>query len=98
MDKTPIIRLELERMKHSVIHALVDYNDKLEGIITAEIEKAIEDFNLEVYIRKEVDASIKQMVTGALLREMGWQVQDEIAKEVTKALAKKLNGTETKQD
>lgn len=49
------IRLEMERLKHSIQAALVDHNNELEAYISHSLSEQV----TEEWVKKEIDAQVK---------------------------------------
>jgi len=87
----PTIRLELNGMRQSIVHALTQYNSELETQVNEEIEKAIESFDLHSYIQDEVWRTLREVVSSSLQSQIKWQLGNKITTEVERILAEQLN-------
>ena len=68
MTDTPIIRLELEQMKHTLLVALGKHNQELSAKAEAQITKAIEDFNWQ----QETTVIVHDAIRNALQSYFGY--------------------------
>lgn len=62
MNNIPIIKLEVERMQHSIQVALLDYHAQLSSEVQEAIERYCTKDNLQAIIDKEVRESIDMCV------------------------------------
>lgn len=58
----PHIRLDLEHMRYSVIHALGVHNREIEKYVSDELARQIEAFDYEASLKRYVDAAIERAV------------------------------------
>lgn len=89
----PIVRLELEGVRESVVHALTDYNGEIERAVQTEIDNQINNFDLTSYIHEEVNKCLREMVSGSLIRHISWTLEKEIAAAVEKMLVDRLTAS-----
>ena len=87
----PIVKLELEGMKQTVVVALTKYHTEISKVVSAQIDEQIKNFDLDEYIKKEVETNIKNLVDYQLKQMLGWEVNSQIAEGVKKILVEKLN-------
>lgn len=62
----PLIRLDLEKMRYSVIHALHDHNLEIEKYVNEELGRQIEAFDYEAAIKRQVEISMGVAVERAV--------------------------------
>ena len=62
MGGMPIIRLEIEQMRHCVLSHLAQYNKEIEGMVSEEIDRVIKNIDLRAEVRKHMVSCI----TGAV--------------------------------
>jgi len=93
-DELPIIKLELDRMRYSVVHAFNQRNAELEEIVNEELEKALENFSYAQEIRKVVDnvlqEAIKRAVESFFMFGGGQQVINEMIGDVLNKISLKV--------
>lgn len=89
----PIVRLELEGVRESVVHALADRNGEIEHAVQAEIDNQINNFDFTSHIREEVSKCLREMVSGSLKRHISWTLEKEIADAVEKMIADRLTAS-----
>ncbi len=88
---TPIIRLELEGMRHSVLHAFMAHNTEIEGYVGEALKKTIENYNFLEEVRRFANAELHEAVKRAVVNAIGdilynKDVQHAIKEAVIKAL------------
>lgn len=62
MNDTPLVRLELDRMKISFLHYFSDYQEKISNSVKQEIENAIAEFDFEKSVRDIAKNVIDQAI------------------------------------
>lgn len=66
MMQMPTIRLDLEHMRHSMIHAVHDYNGEMEQFISEELKRQVDSFDYEhamkIHIENEMHAAVSKAV------------------------------------
>jgi hypothetical protein len=62
----PLLRIEVEGVKHQILHAFQDYNDEAERIIKAELEKVDIPGIITAEVRQAIPFMIQQAVTRAV--------------------------------
>lgn len=87
----PIIKIELQGMRQTVVTALAKYADELEQQVQAEIDRQIETIDLTAYIRDEVNKCLRELVSVSLRKHISYQLSTEIAYSVEKLLAERLS-------
>ncbi len=89
MSALPIIRLELEGLRHQVVHALGIHNREVEESVAAVVGKAVEAFDFETTVRREVQTQlaehIKRSVSVAMIelfssRDVKAAIKEAVAK------------------
>ena len=58
----PIIRLEIEGMKHSILHHLGLHNDEIARLVEREIDDAIKNIDLRAKVRSEVERAVTKSI------------------------------------
>lgn len=83
----PLVRIELENMRQTIVHALYRYNDEIERKVDEEIKRRIEEFNVEAYIESCVSQHLHQELSHQIQRRLQGIMSDLIRdKDVTNAL------------
>lgn len=62
MEGIPIIRIEIEGIKHSLITAIIDHNKDMEQIVKAKLEKICTVEYMEALIEKELRDLIPKVI------------------------------------
>lgn len=62
----PTIRIEVERMKYQVIHALSLHNDAIEQAVDTELSRAIENYPFA----QQVESTAYEVITDAIRQSM----------------------------
>jgi hypothetical protein len=92
-----VVRLEVDRMRHQILHAFTDQQVELEQIVAEELEKAVTGFDFAAEVRmivwRELPAMIDDAVQSALRRAVfADDVTQVIDQAVHKAAAKLIEG------
>ena len=58
----PQIRLEVERMRHSVIHAFSAHTEDVKHAVEQELERAVNEFNFEAAVRRECNRVLNDVI------------------------------------
>jgi len=93
----PTIRLEIEGMKHSVLHRLAVHHGELEEAVDAEVTRALEAFDAAAVARNELANLLPDIVRELVndtIRQVVWspEVRDALREATTVALVKALTG------
>lgn len=88
MLNTPRIRIELEGVKHQIVHHFSSYNDEVEKAIEGQLETAIRNFPFEETVLQLSRAVISDAIKDAL--EFYFKYGDGRAV-IQKAVTDKLN-------
>ena len=62
MNDMPIIKLEVERMKHTIMSHLGAYNNEMGKAIEAQIERAIESYDWEGQVTRITHECIQERI------------------------------------
>jgi len=62
MNEFPILRLELDRMKQSMLVALADYHVSLSENVREQMEKIISEFDYEEEVGKATTEAIEEAI------------------------------------
>ena len=68
MNDIPIIRLELERMKYSLVTALVDHNKEMDSMIQDAVDRYCTPENLYRIVTEQAQAAVKSCVEDKVSR------------------------------
>lgn len=66
MDDMPIIRLELDRMRQTMLVAFCKYSHDLEGKVDKALKDAIERFDFEAEIARMADGILREEIRKTL--------------------------------
>jgi L-lactate utilization protein LutC len=91
MDQFPMIRLEVEGMKHSVVHAFANHNREIEEYVDKAVADAIKNFNLDAYVSSETHKAIEAVVDSTLRSYLDWKLRDAIQEAARAEIVKRLN-------
>lgn len=92
----PTIRIEVDSLKHSMLHAISDSN----RVITSEVQRAIESFPWEQEIERVVHDAMRDSIQKAVASaaySVQAQIQAAIAPKILKAAQQALAVVKTKQ-
>ena len=89
---TPIIRLELEHMKHSIIHAMGVHFVEMDEAVQRAIKRAIDNFDYGGEIEKLAHRIIQQALDDALRKHFrpGGEGYQDIQKVAVKIIETRL--------
>lgn len=62
MEEYPLIKLEIESMKHTIIHHFTHYQQDLSRIVRQEIEEVINHFDFRSEVQKAVHEVIRNVI------------------------------------
>lgn len=85
----PIIRLEVERMKHTLCVALSEYAAQMDATIQQAVEEFCTDGNLEHILKTEAKRQIEMAVKEEVGKFFGWSGAGRRA--VKEAVIQRLN-------
>lgn len=89
----PIIRLELEEMRHQVVHALMTHHTEMERLVDDALVEVIRsyDFRSEVlrHAQLELRVKLKQRVAESIARIL---VNDKVERAIDRAITDALKG------
>ena len=60
----PLIRLEVEGMKYSVMHYLSEHHQDIEREVECQLEQAIASYDFPAEVRKHIHACIDSAIAG----------------------------------
>jgi hypothetical protein len=92
MDSIPIVRLTLDHMKHTIVHAMTEYTVKLDGTIKAAIESAVDNFDYEREIGALAEGILRDGIRQAIKAAVNQAIvyNDDFQKEIEKAVRAQL--------
>ena len=74
MNELPIIRLELEHMKQTMMTALVNYNAEITDYVDAALQDAIESFPFRETVKNIAHESIQKMLSNYFAYGQGYEM------------------------
>ena len=88
----PIIKIELESMKHTVCHAMTEHLSEMDEGIQEAVKVAVDNFDYRGEISRIANAQIKQALEEAIRRhfQYGGDGYEEINKVATSLIEKRL--------
>jgi len=88
LERYPLIKLEIEEMKHSVLHHFNSYQQDLSKCVKQEIDRAINGFDFEGAVRESAHAVIKDAIESYFKYGEGRTALNEIVSEILNRLFK----------
>lgn len=93
MFEGPQIRIEVERMKYSIIHMFAQHNQEIEDAVSKELDIALKNYPFAQQVQKTaneiLDRAIKSAIEDYLLYGDGYkQLQQAIQEIVDKVIVK----------
>jgi 16S rRNA G966 N2-methylase RsmD len=85
----PLVRITLQGMEHSIIHAMQDHFVKMDEACSKAVREAIASFDYEGEVRRMAHQLIKDGIKSALEREVLYGPPYEKIKEVARVLMRK---------
>lgn len=86
----PRVRIEIEGMKHQVLHAFESYNRDVERMIKEKLENAIANYPFEAEIEKISEEVISEAIQSALERYFKYGEGSEVIKKIVADKLKEL--------
>ena len=62
MYEAPLIRLEIDNMKHSVLTYLDNYHTNIEKLVEEELERAVKDLDMSIIVRQALSRAVSDSV------------------------------------
>lgn len=66
MNMTPIIRMEIEGMRRSIVHAFMVQQKEIEEAVTEETKRVLEGFDFAGAIRREVAQVLPEIIRATI--------------------------------
>lgn len=88
MHNMPIVRLELENMKYSVIHALSTHQEQISKLVEQQLNNVIDNFDYKSVVQKVASDALTEAIKNYFHYGEGYQT---IVQAVKEALPKTLN-------
>jgi hypothetical protein len=85
----PIIRIELQHLKQTMLMAVADYGDQLSESVGIALDQAIQNFDFVGYVTQISNEIMKEEIKSYFTYGEGRKMIDEVLKE---ALGKSLSG------
>ena len=89
MFEVPIIKLEMQNMRHTMVRALSEYSAQFDKNIQQAVEEYCSDDNLERIIKEEAEASLNKAIKEEVRDFFGGACSGRLA--VREAVIKYLN-------
>ena len=81
INSMPKIKIEIEEMKHAIVHHFADYHNELSKLIEDEIQVAIEQLDVRSEVQKAVRSVVHQSIADYFYRGNGYvQVTEAVQK------------------
>ena len=68
MYDIPKIRLDIDGMRYSVVHAFAQHNREIEEYLDAEVKRFIESYDYRAAVAKVMSSVLEQTITDTLRR------------------------------
>lgn len=88
MNDIPMVRLELQEMKYSVIHSLLTHQKQINELVEKQLNNVIENFDYESVVRQVASDALTKAIKEYFQYGDGYQT---IIQAVKEALPKTLN-------
>ena len=62
MSELPIIRLEMQQMKHTIITALTSHQLQINQYVDVTLQRAIDEFDYDSVVKQSVDEAITDAI------------------------------------
>lgn len=90
MNNMPIIRLEIERLRHSVTNVMLDSNNEINAIISESLNKQL----TEGWVMQEIDLAVKECLKEAIKGiANSYQLRNAITESISNVIVDKLNAS-----
>jgi len=66
LNEAPIVRLELEHMKHSILHAFISHSSDMQKAVEASIDRYCSSENLQL----EIDKIVASVINSCIQRDV----------------------------
>lgn len=87
----PVIRLELEGMRHTVLHAFAQQTAQMDQILQSELDRFCSEDNLRAIVAAQVKESIQSAIKQEIASFYGYGKGREIIKAAVIAELSKVN-------
>ena len=81
LESYPIIKLEIDQMKYSIMHHFSAYQGELSKLVETEIERAIKGFDIESAVTDAVYSVIKESIDSYFSFGDGRKILNDAIKE-----------------
>ena len=88
MNRMPIIRLELESLKETVVHAVMARDEELQAAVKEELERYLTCDYLAGHIQREVKGMVDEAIKGMCTN---WRVQEAVKEAIGDVVVAALN-------
>ena len=82
MNDLPIIKLELEGMKHSIMHHFASYNETISDAVEKQLDVAIESFDFKQAVTDATHVCIKAAIKNYFTWGAGHRLVGASVKEI----------------
>lgn len=79
--ETPIIKLQIEEMKHTLITHFNQYQERLSEQVNGMIESAIENYDFEAEVTKAVHDNLNELIKQTFSYGKGKEVMRKVVEE-----------------
>jgi len=89
MGLGPIIKIEMEGVKASVMHYMQQHNDEYNSVVQSTLENTLTEEWVKNSIQKAVNKTVQEAINGL---GDNWQLRNAIHDALAKALSKMVDG------
>jgi len=91
MEQLPLIRLEIEEMKHAILHHFNLYQKDVSDTVKKEIEKSIKEFDFVNAVKKATEEILQSEIEAYFKYGEGFKmIQESIKETLNKVFNKRL--------
>ena len=91
----PVVRLELNGMKHAILHAFSNHTEELQALVSEQMDKICQTEQLRRIVTEQLTRAVSVEITDLIAKEVRavfWEtgVKEAILEKVRDSLTKKL--------
>lgn len=84
-----MIRLDIERMRYSVVHAFMEHTKEIETTLGDACDRALKDFDFDAIVKQESDVVIREAVKSAISHAVSKMMWEKPIHDIIKAGAER---------
>lgn len=66
MNTLPLVRIEIDQMRHAIIHAMTRHFDDQKSSIEAQLEQIVKEFDFGAVIKAEADKALREQIAASV--------------------------------